>query len=49
MKKCVVHVYITNNKFLSSPLLIDNNWLNSSVFSFQDVKRQTNGRKAKPN
>lgn len=49
MKNRVVHVYITNNKFLSSPLLINNNWLNSSVFSVQDVKRQTNGRIAKPN
>lgn len=49
MKKCVVHVYITNNKFNYSPLSINNNWLNSSVFSFQDVKRQTNGRIAKPN
>lgn len=49
MKKRVVHVYITNNKFNYSPLLINNNWLNSSVFSFQDVKRQTNGRIAKPN
>lgn len=49
MKNRDVHVYITNNKFLSSPFLINNNWLNSSVFSFQDVKRQTNGRIAKPN
>lgn len=49
MKNRVVHVYITNNKFLSSPLLINNNWLNSSVFSFQDVERQTNVRIAKPN
>lgn len=49
MKNRVVHVYIINNKFHSSPLLINNNWLNSSVFSFQDVERQTNVRIAKPN
>lgn len=49
MKNRVVHVYITNNKFNYSPLLINNNWLNSSVFSVQDVKRQTNGRIANPN
>lgn len=48
MKNRVVHVYITINKSHSSPLLINNNWLNS-FFSFQDVKRQTNGRIAKPN
>lgn len=48
MTKRVVHVYITNNKFHNS-LLKKNNWLNFLVFSFQDVKRQTNSRTAKPN